>query len=218
MTPPRLIIADDHRMIVDSLSAILSRDYEIAGVAFDGPSLVELVSHRPVDCLLLDLILPGHHGVELIPRVLALQPCLKVLVVTMLKDRWAAVLSLAAGAHGFVPKDAGIEELKQAIEAVLAGCNYVSRKVPKASHRVSMHAKHPALQCLTPRQEEILLLLGEGRSETSTADILGLSLSTIAFHKHNLMHVLGLHSDASLRQFSVLVRQSVRDSEPLAAT
>jgi two-component system response regulator NreC len=159
---PCLILADDHRMIVESLCTTLGREYDISGVANGGDELLALLRRSTADCLLLDLVMPGKNGLELIPGVRNLRPAMKILVVTMLLDRALANTSLFAGASGFVPKDASIAELKLAISEVLAGRCYVSPRVPKSSHRVGLAAHHTGLHLLTPRQEEILLLLGQG--------------------------------------------------------
>lgn len=124
----------------------------------------------------------------------------------MMLDRGLAEAALAAGASGFVPKDAGSSELQEAIEQVLAGLRHLSPRVPKASHCVSLDARHLGLHRLTPRQQEIVLLLGEGRPGAGIARALGLSPSTITFHKRNIMRVHGIDTEAGLLRYAVLVR------------
>lgn len=202
----RLILADDHRMVVEGLRAILERQYDIAGVAFGAQELLALLDHRPAECLMLELLIAGGNGLDLIPRIRQLQPTLKILVVTVLIDRVLADAALAAGASGFIPKSGCCDELCIAISEVLAGRRYLSPQVPKTSHRVSLGAKHLGLHRLTPRQQEVVLLMGEGKSATEICKTLDLSQSTITFHKHNIMRVLGVGSDADLVRYSVLVR------------
>lgn len=203
---PRLIVADDHPMVVESFSAALGRDYDIVGMAFDGGGLASLVAHRTADCLLLDLMMPLTNGLEIIPTMRSLQPGMKIVIVTALEDRAMANAAVSAGADGFVPKTAGIAELKSAIRAVLAGRQYVSPLVPKTSDRMGMNAVHPALASLTPREHQVVLLLGEAKSETEVAKLLDLHISTVAFHKHNAMHKLGMKTDAALFTLAVLLR------------
>jgi DNA-binding NarL/FixJ family response regulator len=138
-----------------------------------------------------------------------MQPEIKVVVLTMLLDRALAEAALHAGAAGFVPKDAGATELRTALKEVLAGRRYVSPRVPKTSHRVGLWARHEGLYRLTPRQEQILLLLGEGKSCSQVSRELGLTPSAITFHKHNLMRTLGIASESDLLHFAVLVESSV---------
>ncbi len=202
----RLMIADDHAMLVESLCAALGPEFEIAGTAHSGLELLALVSARRAHCLVLDLLLPGPTGLELIPMVLTKQPALRILVISMLVDPVFADAVLAEGASGFVPKEAPMCELELAIREVIAGRCYVSARVPKTSHQVGLRARHPALRALTSRQEEILLLLGDGMTERDVAEALGLGPSTVTFHKRNLMRTLGIGTDAALRRFSVLVR------------
>jgi two-component system invasion response regulator UvrY len=201
----RLVIADDHRMVVQGLEQMLGRRFEIAGVAYAGDELLTLLQRTPADGLLLDLSLPGRSGLDILPDIRALQPDLKVLVLTMHADRVLAEASLAAGALGFVPKDAGLEELELALSHVLAGRRYVSPRVPKTSHRVALDALHASLARLTERQQTILGLLGRGMTSAQIGDKLGLSEATITFHRKRIRTILGLSSEWELTRQAILV-------------
>jgi len=206
---PRLIICDDHRVVVDMLSKTLGDDCDIVGVALDGETLLDVVRRCPADCLLLDLLLPKHDGIELIPRVRALQPSMRILVVTMVLDRRTAAAAFRAGAHGYFPKDASWVELRHAIHEVLAGRRYLSPRVPKNTRRVGLRALLPALCNLTARQEQVLVMMGEGKSETAIAHQLGVSPTAITFHKQKLARVLGVESEASLKHLAFMVREAI---------
>ncbi len=201
----RLIIADDHRMVVQGLEQMLGQRFEVVGVAYAGDELLKLLQRTPADGLLLDLSLPGRSGLDILPEIRTLQPDLKVLVLTMHADRVLAEASLAAGALGFVPKDAGMEELKLALSEVLAGRRYVSPRVPKSSHRVGLDAMHASLARLTERQQAILRLLGEGLSSAEIGDKLGLSENTITFHRKRIRMILGLATEWELTREAILV-------------
>jgi len=207
----RLLLADDHRMFVESLGSTLAADYDVVGVVHDGADLLALVDQCDADCLLLDVVLGTRNGLELIPAIRTRRPHTKVLVVTMLVDHPMAALALDSGAHGFVPKDAGLEELKLAISEVLAGRRYVSSRLARTTHRVGLQARHATLRRLTPREQEVLLLLGEGKSETLIARHLGVSPNTITFHKKNLMRTLGIETNAFLTQYAVRVRSEIEE-------
>jgi DNA-binding NarL/FixJ family response regulator len=207
---PRLIIADDHRLVAAGFRSLLESSYEIAGIAITGDELLAVLAQCPADCLLLDLVMPGHNGLSLIPTVRRLQPELKVVIVTMLVDRVVADAAVGAGASGFVPKDSSREELEVALSTVLAGGLYMSPRVPKTTHRVGLDARHPGLERLTPRQEQILLFLGEGRSQTEIARQLGVSKCTVTLHKRNLMRALGFTTSGALIQFAFQVRLDVQ--------
>jgi DNA-binding NarL/FixJ family response regulator len=207
---PRLILVDDHRLVVEALSASLATAFEIAGVAYAGRELLALLAHTSADCLLLDIQLPDRSGLDLIPEVLALQPDLKILIVTMFLDRALAEAALAAGAHGFMPKDAGLAELTKAITAVLAGKRHVSARVRNLDRRTNLAAAHPGLHRLTPRQQAVFRLLGEGQSAADIARQLDVSPSTITFHKQNIQTILGFDDSAALFRFAVLLRNSLK--------
>jgi DNA-binding NarL/FixJ family response regulator len=170
--------------------------------------LLALLARTSADCLLLDLQLPDRSGFDLIPEVLALQPDLKILIVTMFLDRSLADAALAAGARGFVPKDAGLAELTKAISAVLAGKRHVSDRVLNLHRRTNLAAAHPGLHRLTPRQQTVFRLLGEGKREADIARQLDVSPPTITFHKHNIQATLGFDSGVSLTRFAILLSNS----------
>jgi DNA-binding NarL/FixJ family response regulator len=210
---PRLILADDHVLFVEGLSKMLQPRYEVVGVAYSGDALLALLPSTPADCLLLDLSLPGRSGLDLLPDVRGLQPHMRVLIVTMHLDRVLAEASLAGGAQGFIPKDSGIEELQVAIDEVLAGRRYLSPRVPKLTHRVSLGAKHLGFARLTPRQQDIVRLIGLGRSTAEIGNLLGLSPSTVTFHRANIRTALGIDSEWGLIRYAVLVQAGGSDED-----
>ena len=216
MTPhrTRLVIADDHRLLVQGLQQMLGKRFDIVGVAYTGIELLDVLRSTPADCLVLDLSLPGRSGLDILPDIRTIQPDLKVLVLTMHVDRVLAEAALAAGATGFVPKDSGMEELDTALTEVLAGRRYLSPRVPKFTHRVGLDAEHPSLSQLTPRQEEILRLMGDGKSSAEIGEFLGLSENTITFHRARIRKILGLTSQWELARLAILVRLAAEEEPP----
>ncbi|MDH5235081.1 MAG: response regulator transcription factor [Gemmatimonadota bacterium] len=208
MSRPRLIIADDHHLMVEALRTALSADYDVVAVAYDADEVLEKVASIDADCLLLDLSLPGQNGLELLPHVQRLAPELPVIVVTMHLDRAVADTAMQGGARGFVPKDSGLEELEEAIATVLAGGLHVSPRLPPNSNRTALRAAHAGLAQLTPRQHEIVRLIAEGRTSPEIAKWLGLSQRTIAFHRTNIREKLGIDSERGLLRFALLTRMS----------
>ena len=203
---PRLIIADDHKILVESLRTMLARRFEIAGTAHDGESLLALLAHTPADCLLLDLSMPGRSGLELLPDIRGRYPKMKVLVVTMHVERILADAVMRAGASGFIPKDSGMEELSEAIRAVLAGRSWVSPRVP-AAEPVPVDEESPrGLAALTPRQMEILRLIGQGRSSADIAEFLGVSVHTVTFHRTRIRQLLGIPNEWGLSRLALLLQ------------
>ncbi len=210
---PRLVIADDHRLVVHGLCQTLRRRFDVVGVAYGGEELLRLLETVAADVLLLDLSLPGRNGLELLPDVLALQPALKVLVVTMHVDRVLADASLAAGAMGFVPKDCGPAELQEAIRLVLEGRRYVSPRVPRHTERAPLDSVHAGLANITPRQQEVVRLIGQGKRSAEIAERLGVTESAITFHRHAIRKALGLDDEWALTRFAILVQLAKGEEE-----
>jgi DNA-binding NarL/FixJ family response regulator len=215
---PQLILVDDHRLVVEGMRTLLDRHFRVVAVAYSGDQLLSLLRTRTADCLLLDLDMPGRNGLELVPLVRRMQPQLRILAVTMHVDRVLVEAALSAGAHGFVPKDADSGELRRAIATVLAGRRYVSPRVPARSHRLSLDARHRGLQRLTIRQQQILLMMGEGTTAKEVAEALHVRPSTITFHKHNIMRLLGIETEGGLVRHAVLLRAAVGEVSPTATT
>lgn len=211
---PRLIIADDHPLLVEGLRTVLGAHFEVVAVAHSGTELLTLLPTTDADCLLLDLGLPGHNGLELMPDIRALRPDLRVLVVTMHLDRVLADAVLHAGAHGFVPKDSGMDELEDAIRTVLAGRRYLSARVPPITNRVGLGAIHAGLARLTPRQQEIIRLIGQGKTTAEIARLLGLGPRTVTFHRANIRKVLGIGSEWGLLRYAILMQVSEVEAGP----
>jgi len=201
----RIIITDDHPMLVEGLKTMLGKKFDVVGVAHSGKQLLELLKHEEADCLLLDLGLPDRNGLDLIPDIRAVRPALRILIVTMHLDRVLADAVLHAGASGFIPKDSGQQELESAISAVLAGERYLSPRVPPITFAVGMGAANAALATLTPRQMEILGMIAQGKSTADVASTLGVSESTITFHRSNLRKKLGIDSEWGLVRFAILM-------------
>jgi DNA-binding NarL/FixJ family response regulator len=212
---PRLVIADDHRLLVQGLQKMLGRRFEIVGVAYAGEELLELLRTTPADCLLLDLSFPGRSGLDMLPDIQALQPDLRIVILTMHVDRILAEAALAAGALGFVPKDSGMEEVETALTEALAGRRYLSPRIPKLTHSLGLDATHLSLSRLTPRQQDILRLLGQGKTSAEIGDSLGLSENTITFHRASIRRILGLSSEWEMARFAILLHlAAAEDSNP----
>ena len=203
---PRLILVDDHPLLVEGLKGMLRPRYDVVGVAHSGVELLALLEHQDADCLLLDLAMPDRNGLELIPDVKKLRPNLRILIVTMHLDRVLADTVMHAGANGFIPKDSGREELEGAIDDVLAGKRYVSARVPNITWSAGLGADNPVLSTLTPRQRDILGMIADGKSSADMAATLGVSLPTITFHRANLRSKLGIDTEWGLVRFAILMQ------------
>jgi DNA-binding NarL/FixJ family response regulator len=150
-------------------------------------------------------ITEGYRVVLDLPLAKQVRPELRVIIVTMHVDPWLAEAAFESGADGFVPKDAHSDDLFAAIRAVMGGGRYLSRLVPRTSHRVGLGAHHPGLSRLTPRQLQVFRLMGGGRRPIEISRALGVGRSTVTFHKGNIMRVLGIKSHSLLIRFAVLM-------------
>lgn len=210
-----LALADDHELFARGTATMLSPHHDVAGLTHSGHELKELLRRTPVDCVLLDLSMPGESGLQVLPELRQEWPALRIIVVTMHVDRNLANAALGLGAHGYVPKDANLDELLLAIDEVFAGRRYVSARIPRHTERTGLQARHPSLASLTPRQQRILFLLGEGLTSAAIAEKVGLTLSTITFHRANLRRKLGIGSELGLHQLAVLVRSGLSEDEAI---
>lgn len=200
----RLLIVEDHPLVAQGMRAMLEQHgYEVAEVVLDSERAVEAAERTRPDLVMLDLSMPGKNGIELLPQLRKVRPAMKVLVVTMHQDRTIANLALGKGANGFVPKESTPHELLEAIAAVLKGERYVSPRVPNRAYRGSGALGNPALDRLTPRQLQILKLMGEGKTGPEVAHALGLSPRTIEFHRARMRHALGVTTEAGLVQYAI---------------
>jgi DNA-binding NarL/FixJ family response regulator len=206
-----LAIADDHTLVAGGLARLLSDYHDIAGVAASGSTLVELLEQAPVDCVLLDVSMPEQNGLDVLPELRRRWPGLKIVILTMHNDRVLADAAMRLGANGFLPKDVRLAELLMAIDLVAAGRTYISPRVPAHTDQVGIHALHPSLLALTPRQEQVLTMVADGKSTAAIARSLHLSESTVTFHRANIRRKLGITSDHGFHEFAALVRQMLRE-------
>lgn len=205
--PYTLLLADDHRLITDGISKILS-DEEIIGDIFtvhDGLAAVEVVMNRNIDCVIMDINMPGLNGVEATKRIKKLQPSIKIIAVSMLSD--AAIVSkmLKAGASGFINKDTGKTELVLALKKVMQGERYISHDISEnliaqladPDSYINDSEKH-----LTRREAEIVQYIAEGLTNREIAERLFLSVATVQTHRKNILAKLHLKNTASLVKFA----------------
>jgi DNA-binding NarL/FixJ family response regulator len=204
----RVLLVDDHHLLLEGLRLALRASYDIVGMLTTGGDVLSECLRLDPDVVLLDLSLPDRSGLEVIADLHAATPGIKILVVTMHADRVLADACFQSGAHGFVPKDAGTPELKLALAAVLAGKRFSSSLIPQHTHRYSPEGAAVGLGRLTPRQREIVRLLGEGKSTPSIAEQLSLSPNTVTFHRVRIRKALGLNSEWTLMRYAFVVRMS----------
>jgi len=207
MPKPRLLLADDHELLLDGLRRILEPDFELIGSVGDGRAAVATFEQFQPDLMLLDISLPLLNGIEAARQVKSNSPDARILFVTMQTDRVYVEEAFRAGASGYVLKQAAATELVEAIRAVLRGRNYIS---PLVAERIGIPVfdltRDPSRLFggqLTPRQREVLQLIAEGKTLKEIGQVLGISVRTVEFHKNGLMQALGFRTTAELTRYAV---------------
>lgn len=202
MTRPRILMADDHLMLLEAFKALLEPDFEVVGTVTDGRTLVETFSQLNPDVVLLDVAMPLLNGLDAGRQLKAQRASVKLIYLTMNPDPDLAGEALRLGASGYVLKSSAAQELKQAIHEALRGRSYIT---PLITRDVvgSLIKQRPERQELTSRQREVLQLLAEGKSMKEVGAILDLTPRTVAFHKYRMMAQLRLKTSAELVKFAV---------------
>ena len=206
MKRPRVLLADDHTLVVDGLRRILEPECEVVGAVEDGRSLLAAAEQLKPDIILLDISMPLLNGVEAARTLRKAVPEAKMIFVTMHADATYVNGAFRAGASGYVLKRCASMELLTAIHEVLRGRTYIT---PLIASDISdelpgwPRGSGDASGELTARQREVVQLVAEGHSLKEIAAILKISRKTAVFHKSNVMRRLGIHSTAELTKYAL---------------
>ena len=197
----RIVLVDDHTLLRDALREKLEResDFNVIGDAGSAESALERVSELKPDILILDVTLPDKSGVEVAEAVRELSPNTRIIAFSMHDEQHMVAAMLRAGAKGYVTKTAERPSLLNAIRAVAAGNEYLS---PDASATLVRTLSENRTE-LTPREQEVLHLLAEGRRSPEIATVLNISSGTVDVHRRNIMAKLDLHSIAELTRYAI---------------
>ncbi len=202
-----VLIADDHVILRQGLKTMIEQHgMRVAAEAGDGIQAVELALEHNPDVVIMDIHMPRCNGVEATRQINEANPDIHVIALSMYPKRHFVTEMLKAGAKGYILKDCAFDELIHAIEQVLQGNAYLSREISDVvlNEFVSNVAEQRApLEALTPRELEILRLLGEGHGSKDIASKLRLSPSTVDVHRHNIMRKLKLGSVAELVRYAI---------------
>jgi DNA-binding NarL/FixJ family response regulator len=205
MKRPRILMADDHRLLMEGMKRLLEQDFELVGAVEDGRALMEAAARLVPDVILIDISMPKLNGIEAARQLKNLLPQCKMLIVTMHADATYVREALRAGVSGYVLKRAAASELVKAIREVLNGRIYVTPSIAQTIELPQGPGFRPkrASPELTGRQREILQLVAEGRSNKEIGGILHVSIKTVEFHKACIMRKLGIHTTAELTKYAV---------------
>jgi len=210
MKKPTVLLADDHKIVLDGLSSLLASRFDLVGAVTNGIELVEQVQALQPDVVVADISMPLLNGIDALGQLHQLNIKPKVIFLTMHPDVTYLTRALEAGALGYVLKHAAAEELITAIEHTLSGHVFISPEMRHSSvvEHLDPTRRHPkAVITLTPRQRQVLQLLAEGKSAKEIGAILNISARTVETHKYKMMDDLGAKSTAQLVQHAI--RQSL---------
>ena len=206
MKKPRLLLADDHTILLEGLKALLAPEFEVVATAGDGRAVLEAAKTHQPDIILLDISMPGLNGIEAARQLKKSNPGARLIILTMHGDFSFVSAAFEAGASGYVLKQSAATELVTALHDVDSGRRYISSTIRErlgAETAVFLGQPKGLSEDLTPRQREVLQLLAEGRVRKEIAQILGISVKTVEFHKQKMTEKLGLHTDAALTAYAI---------------
>jgi DNA-binding NarL/FixJ family response regulator len=202
---PRVLLADDHRMLLDALKKLLEPRYEVVDMVGDGRSLLEAAAKLQPEVIVLDIAMPHLNGLDAARHLKRSLPNVKLIFMTMNEEPEVVGEAFRAGASGFLLKQAAAFELTDAIDKVLKGGSYVTPSAAEGQANISErgpkardHTAEP-----TPRQREVIQLLAEGHTMKEVADMLQITKRTVAAHKYDAMELLQLKSNADLVQYAI---------------
>jgi DNA-binding NarL/FixJ family response regulator len=206
MRKPSILLADDHRIVLDGLRGVLEDAFEILACVTNGRDLVDEAMRLRPDVIVADISMPMLNGIEAVRKLREAGCATKIVFLTMHPDPTYATRALQAGGTGYVLKHAASEELVSAIREVLRGGTWISAEVRNAAVTERLDETRRHLKDTiepTGRQREVLQLLAEGKSAREIGAILGISARTVEAHKYRMMDDLGVTSTAQLVQYAI---------------
>ncbi len=205
MKRPRVILADDHTMILDALKNLLEPEFDVVGIFGDGRELMEGAPALNPNVIVLDIGMPTMNGLNAGQRLKQVMPLVKLVYLTMNHDPDMAGEAFRLGASAYLLKNSAATELQNAIREVVRGGYYVTPLMTKGmvGSFVQNFKRRKCTSPLTLRQKEVLQLLAEGRSMKEVAFALNVSPRTVAFHKYTMMEHLHIRSNAELIEYAM---------------
>ena len=208
MPRPRALLADDHSMMLAGLRKLVEETCDVVGAVGDGRALVEAAQRLEPDLVILDIAMPLLNGIDAARQIKRLCPNTRLIFLTMQTSPTYATEALDIGASGYLLKHSAPVELPLAIDAALRGQCYLTPSIAKpvvvrTVNSQSVPTVKDPVTSLTPRQREVLQLIGEGKGTKEIATLLNVSVKTIDFHKTRLMEQLDIHTTAELMRYAI---------------
>jgi DNA-binding NarL/FixJ family response regulator len=206
MNRVKILLADDHQLVAEALKSLLMPLYDVVGTVSDGMALLEAAGTLRPDVVVIDIGMPQLNGIDATRQIKRMLPRAKIIIVTMNEDSALVGEAFRAGASGYLLKHSASRELMLAIQEVLKGASYLSPRITGGA--VASLLRGPDIESgqsreLTSRQRQVVQLLAEGRSMKEIADILTISLRTVAAHKYRIMDLLEIKTNAELYRYAV---------------
>jgi DNA-binding NarL/FixJ family response regulator len=205
----KVLLADDHKVLTDGLQQLIATKYEVVGAVQNGRELLVAAQEKKPDVIITDLSMPLLNGLDAVRTVRKNGIKSKFIILTMHADISIVVEAFRAGASAYILKHAAVEDLNNALDAVLRGRVYVSPLLPTDIITVLAEAARKPLasegQNLTRREREVLQLVAEGKTMKEVAATLGISSRTAESYKYDLMNSVGIRSNAELVQYAVRI-------------
>jgi len=205
MSRTRVLLADDHTLLLEAFQKLLEPEFEVVGTVADGRALVAAASRLKPDVVVLDIAMPLLNGLDAAQQIMENSPGIKVIFLTMNPDPDFATEALNLGASGYLLKTSASSELTKTIREALCGKKYVTPHIARELEKafIANPTGKKLRRELSPRQREVLQLLAEGRTMKEVASILNISQRTVAYHKYKMMEDLRLKTTAELIQYAV---------------
>ncbi len=205
MKQPRVLLADDHKLLLEAFRKLLEPDCDVVGSVTDGRALLAAASKLKPDIIVLDISMPMLNGLDAGQQLKKMMPDVKLIFLTVNEDPDFVAEAFRVGASGYLLKNSAASELFQAIQEACRGRAYVTPLIAQGmvDSFIAGPGRRKIFGKLTPRQREVLQLLAEGRSVKEAATILNVTPRTVAFHKYRMMSELRLKTNAELIQFAI---------------
>ena len=205
MKRPRVVLADDHPLMMDALKNLLEPDFEVVGTFTDGHALVEGAPKLNPNAIVLDIGMPTMNGLSAGERLKKLLPSVKLVYLTQNIDQDMAREAFQLGASAYVIKSSAASDIVRALQEALRGGSYVTPVLTKGmvGSFIKNFKQEKRTNRLTLRQKEVLQLLAEGHSMKGVAFVLNVSPRTVAYHKYTMMEHLSIRSSAELIEYAV---------------
>jgi DNA-binding NarL/FixJ family response regulator len=201
----RILLADDHPLLLEGLKKLLEDDYDLVGTVNDGKSLIGAARTLRPDVIILDISMPGLNGLEAAKQIHKSNPEIKLIVLSVHSDTAYVEEAFRLGAQGYILKRSVARELLTALKEVIGGRRYLTSVLGTQSlrSRLARSKASNRLQPLTLRQMDVLKLVAEGRQNKEIAIALSISVKTVEYHKTCIMNELDIHTPAGLTRYAI---------------